>query len=243
MTGVNESLLAAAKDALAYPKRLFVLTGAGISAESGVPTFRGEGATWRNRRFDELATPDAFVKDPRLVWDWYLYRRGVIANCKPNAAHHALAERDDCNGETTLVTQNVDGLHERMERHRVIRLHGSIWLNRCVKCEKERDASGELAYDDLPLSPCCGAPERPAVVWFGESLPHKAMKSALRQIVRAEVALVVGTSGSVQPAAMFWQIAMDRGITVINVNPEPSAVQSTIDLRGSAAEILPKILF
>ncbi len=237
-----ERSVRAAISVLINAERLMVLTGAGISAESGVPTFRGAGETWRNRRFDELATAKMFADDPRLVWDWYLYRRQTIAGCEPNAAHHALVERAKRTPNMTLVTQNVDGLHERAGHPDVIRLHGSIWGNRCMGCETWRDASGETVYEGLPLSPCCHVLERPAVVWFGESISRQVRMKPFRRLAKADALLVVGTSGTVQPAALFWQVAMEMSIPVINVNPEPSAVQPTIDLRGPATQILPKIL-
>lgn len=238
-----ESLTREAHTVLAESRRLFVLTGAGISAESGVPTFRGEGATWKNRRFDELATTAAFTEDPRLVWEWYLYRRRIIAGCEPNAAHSALAERTKRKDRVmTLITQNVDGLHERAGHPNVIRFHGSIWSNRCTGCGVERQACGELCYAELPLSSCCHALERPAIVWFGESLPDQALHAAFSALADADVMLVIGTSGTVQPASLFWQLAGDRGITVINVNPEESSVYATIHLRAPASQILPMIL-
>jgi NAD-dependent deacetylase len=217
-----------------------VLTGAGVSAESGVPTFRGAGGLWRSHRAQELATPEAFARDPRLVWDWYLWRRGVVAACEPNAAHTALAMWA-ARHAGALVTQNVDGLHERAGHPSVIRLHGSLWRNRCSGCGTEREAH-EMAYPELPRSPCCAELERPAIVWFGEGLPRRELAAALSACDEADALLVVGTSGVVQPAASLADRVRARGAPVIEVNPEPVRHPRDIVIASPAGTCLPELL-
>lgn len=197
---------------------LFMMTGSGVSAESGVPTFRGAGGYWRNRDVMELATPGAFARDPRLVWDWYLERRRTVLACEPNAAHRAIAAWLAAR-PGMLITQNVDGLHERAGTRDVVRFHGSLWTNRCAACGSERPCD-DLHYEALPLSACCGAPERPGVVWFGEAIPRAGFDAADEALAHAGVMLVIGTSGVVFPAAGFAQTARRRGIPVITVNPD-----------------------
>lgn len=209
-----------ARRALAPARFVLVLTGAGISAESGVPTFRGSGGYWRQRDFRELATPEAFAADPRLVWDWYLERRATIRACSPNAAHAALAQWAGA-GEPVvrLVTQNVDGLHERAGHRDVVRFHGSLWHNRCTACGVEREDTS-LAHGTLPASPCCNAPERPAVVWFGEGIPDAARTAADEAAARADAVLVIGTAGAVYPAAALVERAAAHGAALIEINPD-----------------------
>jgi len=232
--------LEAVRDAIRAARFLFVLTGAGVSAESGVPTFRGAGGYWRERSFQELATPGAFARDPRLVWDWYLERRRTVRACEPNPAHRALAAWSE-RGAGLLVTQNVDDLHERAGHRGAVHVHGSLWRNRCTACGAERDHDA-LEYPELPRSPCCGALERPGVVWFGEALPAAAIHAALEAAQRADEALAVGTSGLVQPAAGFVQLARDRGARIVDVNPERSGIPAHVSLLMPAGEALPRIL-
>jgi NAD-dependent deacetylase len=236
---VSEAV-ATARALLAEARFVLVLTGAGISAESGVPTFRGAGGYWRNRSFQELATPEAFARDPRLVWDWYLERRRTIRACEPNAAHRALATWSEQSG-SLLVTQNVDGLHERAGHREVVRVHGSLWRNRCARCGTER-LDEALEYPELPRSPCCGAPERPAVTWFGEMLPEAAVESALEAARRADVALAVGTSGVVYPAAGFIEVARQCGARIVDVNPDPDQIVAHVPVRLPASAAVPQIL-
>lgn len=233
-----------ARSVLASARRILVLTGAGISAESGVPTFRGEGGYWRNKSYQELASPVTFKRDPRLVWDWYLMRRQTVNDCRPNAAHVALAKWTEIarwTRDVQLVTQNVDGLHESAGHPDVIRLHGSLWRNQCTRCGKEREEKS-LNYGQLPVSPCCGALERPAIVWFGEAMPTKPMAMAYLTCLACDAVLVVGTSGIVMPAAEFVINAKKRGAIIIDVNPDDDAVPAHIKLRGQAATLVPAIL-
>jgi NAD-dependent deacetylase len=221
--------------------KTLVITGAGVSAESGVPTFRGAGETWRDKHFTQLASPLAFELNPREIWDWYLYRRGIVAQAKPNAAHQALADWARRTGRVTLMTQNVDDLHEQAGSPDVIHFHGSIWHNRCTKCEAERE-DRSLTYEGLPMSPCCGALERPAIVWFGESIPPTAIRSTLAAQQEASVVLVVGTSGMVSSASIFLMRAIAAGQMVIFVNLEEADVPTHLFLQGKAGEILPALL-
>ncbi len=225
---------------------VLVLTGAGVSAESGVPTFRGAGGYWRRHHFMDLATPEAFARDPRLVWDWYLDRRATVRACAPNAAHHALAAWAQ-RARGRLVTQNVDGLHERAGHPDVVRFHGSLWRCRCSGCGAERD-DASLAYAELPRCAACGALERPGVVWFGESIPRAAADAAWDAAGEADVVLVIGTTGVVQPAAGLAESARAHGARVIEVNPDPAygdgergALGGTW-LRATACEVVPKLM-
>jgi NAD-dependent deacetylase len=235
--------IAQAREWLAAGKSVVVLTGAGISAESGLPTFRGPGGLWRNFRPEQLATPEAFHRDPQLVWEWYDWRRQVHAKCQPNPGHRALVEMERRSAQFLLVTQNVDSLHERAGSRNILHLHGSLWRVRCTACGKE-EANEQVPLSPLPPVCACGGMQRPAVVWFGESLPMDAFQTALTTAQRADLVLVVGTSSMVYPAAALPRVALDHGARVIEVNPEPTDLSSAADLslRGLAGEILPQIV-
>jgi NAD-dependent deacetylase len=220
-------------------ERLVVLTGAGISAESGVPTFRGPGGYWRNRHFMELANPDTFAREPAVVWEWYCERRKTCAEVKPNAAHEALVALH-ARRPLTLITQNVDGLHERAGST-TLRLHGSLWHNRCTACGKEREDT-TVDFSKPPISPCCGAGERPAIVWFGEMLPSDVVAAAERAVATTDVILVIGTSGVVYPAAGFIAAAKAHGAKVINVNPGETPIDADIYLAEKACDAIPALL-
>ena len=236
-----KDLLDEAARKLAAAQFVTALTGAGISAESGIPIFRGAGGLWNNYRPEDLATPQAFAVNPRLVWEWYGWRQGLIAKAEPNAGHGALAALERRLPGFTLVTQNVDGLHARAGSEDPIELHGSIWKVRCTRCDKERTLSEPV--EEPPHCGDCGALERPGVVWFGESLPEDAFEAALSAVRRAEVLLVVGTSGIVQPAASLVEVGRSRGAFVIEVNPEASpGGRNRIALAGPAGTILPALV-
>lgn len=234
-------------------RRLVVLTGAGVSADSGVPTFRGEGGLWKRHRPEELATPGAFDRDPRLVWEWYAWRRERVLACEPNPAHHALADWCRRRPETCLVTQNVDGLHARAAEAvgavdgRLVELHGSLFRVRCTACAyraAHTDPVDATALDRLPRCPDCGALLRPAVVWFGEPLDGGALAEAFASASGADVCLVVGTSAVVHPAASIPLATLASGGIVVEVNPDATALtpRSEVSLRGRAALLLPGIL-
>jgi NAD-dependent deacetylase len=233
--------------------RVVFFTGAGVSAESGVPTFRGADGLWRSFRAETLATPEAFARDPRLVWEWYAWRRETVAACLPNAAHHAIARFAASHPDSVVVTQNVDGLHQRAARDAgaspdaIVALHGRLFGTRCSRCDAR--APDDLAIDatsadSLPRCAVCGAPLRPDVVWFGEDLHPAVLERAFAAARSADVCIVIGTSGVVQPAASLVTVAARAGATVIEVNPDATPLSSfaTLALRGRAADIVPRLL-
>jgi NAD-dependent deacetylase len=219
------------------------LTGAGISAESGIPTFRGAGGLWKDFKPEDLATPKAFARDPRLVWEWYDWRRQRIAGAEPNPAHRALAKLELAKSAFTLITQNVDGLHDCAGSRRILKLHGDIWRHRCTKC----GANWPDRRAPLPKIPphcACGGLARPGVVWFGEPLPEGIMQEAEHAAASAEVFLVIGTSAVVYPAAGLIPFAKGAGARVIEINTEPTGFSKMVDcaLQGPAGELLPQLL-
>jgi len=224
-------------------RAIAVLTGAGISAESGVPTFRGEGGLWRQFRAEDLATPEAFARDPRLVWEWYDWRRQKVAACRPNPAHEALARLESRAVEFLLVTQNIDDLHRKAGSRRLVELHGNIWR---VRCQREATVSAlpDVPLREIPPRCRCGATLRPDVVWFGEALPAGALAEATRAAETCDLFLAVGTSALVQPAASLPLAAKQHGATVIEVNPDPTPISHLVDasLQGKAGEVLPALL-
>ena len=232
-----------ARQWIAEADAVAVLTGAGISAESGVPTFRGTGGLWREYKLEELATPEAFARDPRLVWEWYNWRRELISRARPNAGHKALAELETRKRNFTLITQNVDGLHELAGSGRMLKLHGDIWRMRCTGCGSNWP-DRRATLPKLPPHCACGALARPGVVWFGEPLPEGIMQEAEHAAESADVLLVVGTSAVVYPAAGLIPHAKARGVKVVEVNPEATPYSDMVDcaLRGAAGEILPELI-
>jgi NAD-dependent protein deacetylase/lipoamidase len=230
--------------ALKGAKHVAILTGSGISAESGVPTFRdAQTGLWSQFKPEDLATPEAFRGNPKLVWEWYAWRRGLIARAQPNAGHLALVELEQRIPEFTLITQNVDGLHQRAGSRNVIELHGNI--NR-TKCSEEDLPVTEWKErgDPPPRCPRCGGPLRPDVVWFGESLRAEAIEGALMASRRCDVFLSIGTSTLVQPAASLPFEAAEGGATVIEINTDvtPLTNHATFRLPGPAARVLPELL-
>jgi NAD-dependent deacetylase len=236
------SSVEAARAVLKRAGAVTVLTGAGVSAESGIPTFRSHGGYWRTHRFEDLATPQGFARDPKFVWEWYEERRRSIAATQPNAGHDALVELERRVPRFTLITQNVDGLHDRAGSKNAIKLHGDIWVLRCLQCGRERVDRGVL--NELPPACDCGGMMRPGVVWFGEMLPAGAMERAAEAVRSADVVIVAGTSARVYPAAGLIPLAMDRGAAVIEIKPEATEYSEavTFSLRGPAAQILPALI-
>jgi NAD-dependent deacetylase len=228
---------------LAEAHSVAVLTGAGISAESGISTFRGPGGLWRDFRPEDLATPEAFANDPKLVWEWYDWRRSVIAAAEPNAGHRALAAMERRVPRFSLITQNVDGLHDRAGSVNILKVHGDIWTLRCIMCEHERrELRPQLP--ELPPHCGCGGMERPGVVWFGEGLPDAIWEESVNSAREADLFLVVGTSAVVHPAAGLIYLAKSSGARVVEVNVAETAVSSMVDLiwRTPAAEALPLLV-
>jgi NAD-dependent deacetylase len=223
--------------------RVAVLTGAGVSAESGVPTFRGEDGLWREFRAEDLATPEAFSRNPKLVWEWYNWRRGKIAGVAPNPAHLILAAWEKRFSAFAVITQNVDGLHAKAGSRNVLELHGNIWK---VRCTLENTVSENYDFpikDTPPRCSSCGSLLRPHVVWFGESLDQNVLRQAYKLSSSCGVMLVIGTSAFVQPAASLPLYASESGAKIIEINPDPTPLTHSADvsLRGKAGEILPEI--
>lgn len=228
-------------DRLALAARVTVMTGAGVSAASGVPTFRGADGLWRTFRAEDLATPEAFARDPLQVWEWYDWRRTLIAECRPNRAHETLAKWS-ANDGFTLITQNVDGLHELAGTRDVIRFHGSIWELRCAK------GCGAAPWEDRraplpslpPLCPACGRMARPGVVWFGEGIDRRVL-TRCDAALACDIFLSVGTSSIVYPAAGLAHAARDRGAYTVEINPTATDAAAALDLAiaAPAEQVLP----
>ena len=231
------------REKLHTAKRVVVLTGAGVSAESGIPTFRGEGGIWRNYRATDLATPEAFARNPALVWEFYNWRRILIGKVDCNPAHHALAAMERNAAGFALITQNIDGLHLKAGSRNVLEIHGNIWKVRCTAC-------GDVHVEpepDLGAAPACGkcgAPLRPHVVWFGENLDSRLLEQAFQLSADCDLMFVVGTSAVVQPAASFPFAAKSSGAFVVEINPERTPLSEIADLSllGKAGEIVPRLV-
>jgi NAD-dependent deacetylase len=238
-----EKEIEALKQHLKKAERVAALTGAGISAESGVPTFRGADGLWRNYNVMELATPDAFARDPELVWEFYHWRRELITGLTFNPAHKALVDLEAKVPHFTLITQNVDGLHIKAGSKNILEIHGNLWKVRCTKCHK---ITLDMSPNMGPLPKCqdCGGLLRPHVVWFGESLDYPLLHQAIEASRTCQVMLVVGTSAVVQPAASLAFEAKKAGATVaeINVEETPNSRMMDFVLLGKAGEIVPKLV-
>jgi NAD-dependent deacetylase len=247
MSQINPELIERAAEWIAEAGRVVVFSGAGVSAESEIPTFRdAQTGMWSKYDPMKLATVNGFLNDPVLVWEWYAYRRKLVREKEPNPGHTAVAAMEDLTGELTVVTQNVDSLHRRAGSSRVIELHGNITRVKCF--------SGKHIYDDWnddevdgdipPLCRHCGEMLRPDVVWFGEQLPADALSESFHLADSCDVFMVVGTSGNVQPAASLPVSARQAGARVIEVNIEPSLITPSAHflLRGKSGEVLPKVL-
>ncbi len=239
MTALDE-----ARALIASAERVVAFTGAGISAESGVPTFRGEGGLWKKFRPEELANFNAFVTNPQLVWEWYNYRKKLIDTVSPNAGHTALAAMEACFEDFTLVTQNVDNLHRRAGSRNILELHGNIVKSYCIGCGKREDHPEFSDAGGVPKCRSCGGLIRPDVVWFGEMLPEGVFEEAEEAARRCTLFLSVGTSAVVYPAASLPLSAKQAGAYTVEINVEPTELTQRFDesLIGKAGEILPAIL-
>jgi len=241
--GQLDARMNAARELLRAARSVTVLTGAGVSAESGIPTFRGADGLWQGRSAMDLASPHGFARDPAGVWEWYNQRRSWLKAARPNPGHFALVHLEDRAPEFGLITQNVDRLHQAAGSRNVVEIHGNIWEVRCTGCGETFDRTGV----DLPPAPrCekCGDWLRPAVVWFGEMLPLHAVGKAENWAKRCNVFLVVGTSAVVMPAAGLVYVAKEAGAKVIEVNLEetPATAVADVSLLGKAGEVLPVIV-
>ncbi len=237
-------VLARLRERLTPTTRVAVLSGAGISAASGVPTFRGgPDSLWENVRPQDLATPEAFRRDPDQVWRWYDWRRGLVAACSPNPGHEALVRLAELTADVTVLTQNVDGLHQRAGSRRVVEYHGSLWTVRCTACGREtRDERVPLPMP--PRCGDCGGLLRPGVVWFGEMIDPQVQRAAADAAAGCDLFLVVGTSGVVHPAAGLAGIAKRAGAFVVEFNLEPGGLGGWVDdfVPGGAEATLPLLL-
>jgi len=239
VSGLRERLRAA--------RSVFVLTGAGVSAESGVPTFRGGGQTavWKGMPFEVISSAEMVGRDLALVWEWFDYRRGVLRTCRPNPAHESLARWQTRLPQFTLATQNVDGLHAEAGSRGVLELHGNAWRARCLDCGNREDVREKDAGVRPPVCRACGGLMRPDVVLFGEMLPEDVWVEAAERAAAADVCLVVGTSAIVHPAAGLPVAAKRAGAFLVEVNPEATPLSDFCDLtlRGAAGEVLPRLDF
>lgn len=232
------------KTKLAASERIAVLTGAGISSESGIPTFRGEGGLWETFRAEDLATPEAFARDPAFVWRWYEMRREYCQKAQPNAGHCALARLESSASEVRIFTQNVDGLHQRAGSAAVVELHGNLFTGRCTVCGRIKKGLDSPLAQIPPWCPGCGGLLRPDVLWFGEHYDAAILEEALQFLRRSNVVLIVGTSAAVSVPAQLAQEAMQYGAFSIEVNPQETMLSAWVDchLSGNAGEVLPKLV-
>ncbi|HTP03128.1 MAG TPA: NAD-dependent deacylase [Anaerolineales bacterium] len=225
-------------------RRIAALTGAGVSQESGLRTFRDpQTGLWAKHRPEDLASPEAFRRDPKLVWDWYAWRREALKSVRPNPGHYALVEMEDRIPSFALITQNVDGLHRMAGSRNLFELHGNIQRVRCSVCGAFADDWDE-SPDEVPRCTVCGGLLRPDVVWFGEELPRAELEGAVLVARSCEVFFSIGTSGIVQPAASLPYAAHNRGAVLVEVNPEPTPLTKKVDffLEGKSGELLPALL-
>ncbi|MCE9562647.1 MAG: NAD-dependent deacylase [Planctomycetes bacterium] len=243
----NDDLTRAA-DWLRLAERVCVLTGAGVSAESGVPTFRASDGLWEGHRIEDVASPDGFERDPALVWNFYNARRANVKTVKPNPGHYALVKFEERWGNKfTLVTQNVDGLHRAAGSRNVLEIHGSLYRTRCLECKKVENRGLE-ALGDAPECPYCYGQLRPDIVWFGEGLPNDIWEPSLIAAYECDVLLVVGTSAVVHPAASLIPVAKGRRqgpvakVIEINLTPTEASKFADVGLYGPSGEVLPKLL-
>jgi len=222
--------------------RVAVLTGAGVSAESGVPTFRSHDGLWKKFKPEELATFEAFMANPKLVWEWYNYRRELMNEVEPNPGHRTLADWEKYFDHFALITQNVDGLHRKAGSTRIYELHGNIQKNKCANCGRPGEVPEKIDPENLPHCDCGGL-MRPDVVWFGELLPAKVIEEAWAKAEECELFFSLGTSSVVQPAASLPLVAKRGGAYIVEVNPEETPLSGMFDevFRGPSGVVLPQI--
>lgn len=223
--------------------KILFFTGAGISAESGIPTFRGKDGIWNKLKPEELANFNAFLRNPDMVWEWYQYRRKIINETQPNAGHHAIKSFENYFNEVNVVTQNVDNLHNRAGSKNVFELHGNIERNYCIDCYKNFDEK-DFSVDKVPRCKYCGGLIRPDVVWFGEMLPQDVFAMAEEKAKMCDVCFIIGTTGIVFPAAYIPLIAKENGAYLVEINLTETELSDKVNLSlfGKAGEILPAIL-
>jgi NAD-dependent deacetylase len=221
-----------------------VLTGAGISAESGVPTFRGKEGLWGKFKPEQLATMEAFLASPDIVWEWYNWRRDLMSKVEPNPGHHALRDFEGFFDQFTVITQNVDNLHRLAGSARVLELHGNIYRNKCAECGSIIEEVQDIDPHDIPSCTQCGGRIRPDVVWFGELLPELVIREAFEVAEQVEIFFSVGTSAIVQPAATLPLVARRHGATLIEVNPERTPLSDFADFsfQARSGELLPQLI-
>jgi len=224
--------------------KLVALTGAGVSQESGLRTFRdAQTGLWAQYKPEDLASPEAFARDPKLIWDWYTWRREAVKGVRPNAGHYALVEMEKHAPEFTLITQNVDGLHRMAGSQNVLELHGNLQRVRCAECSTVAETWDDDS-ESVPTCGVCGGLLRPDVVWFGESLPHEQLEAAVEATRSCDVFFSIGTSGVVQPAASLAGAARSLGAIVVEINAGPTPLTSNADFffQGKSGEILPVLV-
>jgi NAD-dependent deacetylase len=241
--GPDRKEIVQVRQALHQAQRVVVLTGAGVSAESGVPTFRGADGLWRQFRATDLATPQAFARSSKLVWEFYNWRRELLAPLKPNPGHYALAQLENQVPEFFLITQNIDGLHHAAGSRRVLEIHGSIWRVRCTRCGQVTETH-TVPLPALPACEDCGGLLRPHVVWFGETLDTLILVKAYDALSSCQVLLIIGTSGNVEPAASMGLHAKNYGTMVVEINLEPTPQSGSYDISilGKSGVILPLLV-
>ncbi|TGK38672.1 NAD-dependent deacylase [Leptospira gomenensis] len=225
-------------------RKITAITGAGISAESGIPTFRGEDGLWNNFRAEDLATQEAFRKNPKLVWEWYLWRRNLIVTKRINPGHNAFVTLEKIHPDFLLITQNVDGFHRKAGSRNLIEIHGNIFRNVCNVCRKTASERNYSPEELPPVCPSCSSLLRPGVVWFGESYDETEIDVCFRRMNETDLLLIVGTSGSVTMPVALAQMARNAGALLVEVNPERTAFSSSVDLFlcGQSGEILPELV-
>ena len=243
--GKNTEDILMASEILRKASSLLVLTGAGVSAESDIPTFRGDNGLWNKHNPEDLVSVDGFRRNPALVWEWHCSMRKLAMSSNPNAGHFAIAQLEReffCDGNFLLITQNIDDLHRRAGSENIAEIHGNIFFERCTKCAFRRRS--EVIYDDVPRCPQCGSILRPDVVFFGEPLPEMEIAKSFSFAQKTDCILVVGTSGVVYPAAQIPYIVIEHGGKVIEVNKEetPLTKYADVHISGESGTILPEIV-